>query len=190
MNSEVILRFMVRKIISTVLLLVALIHISACAQESSLSLKSQAGEVRFSTQEQGYWTRLFFVKNGVPVQLFAAESSYFDGVSESDYSINKAYLKINRLVRGTVYGNGEEEYERAYCVFVEMLSGCVLRQETGSFCGGAWGGEETTWIWVGEEINIDERVAGNALSESDLVSFAEVGGVDNAERCASVKEYK
>ncbi|MBU0539012.1 MAG: hypothetical protein KKG73_11335 [Gammaproteobacteria bacterium] len=178
------MKIMIKKIILIASLLAATSNIGACAQDSPTSLKSQSGEITFSTHEQSYWTKVFFSKNGISEQLFPDEKSYFDEVTDSDFSNGKIYLKINKIVRGTVYDDtGEEEYDRAYCVFIEMVSGCIVRQETGSFCGGAWGDEGNAWIWAGEEVIIDERDPRKALNESDLESLSEIGGADNVNRC-------
>lgn len=177
------MKFIIEKVALITSLLVAISHMAACAQGNPTSLKSQTGEITFSTQEKGYWTKVFFSKHGISEQLFREEKSYFDEFTDSDLSNDKIYLKINKIVHGTVYGDGEEEYERAYCVFIEMVSGCVVRQETGSFCGGAWSDEGNAWVWAGEEVIIDERDPRKTLSESDVESLSEIGGADNVNRC-------
>lgn len=163
-------------------------YVAACAQETSTSLKSQGSEIIFADPEQGSWTKLYFSNNYLHQQLFSEKNTYYDESTDSDFSENKKYLKINKIARGTIHSDaGEEEYERAYCAFVEMSSGCIVRQETGSFCGGAWAEKENTWIWAGEELIIDERDPHKALSESDVEILSEIGGAENVSRCIKPK---
>ena len=169
-------------------LLMVMSHMAACAQETSTNLKSQGGEIIFADPEQGSWTKLYFSNNHVRQRFFPEKNTYFDEGVGSDFSDSKKYLKVNRIVRGVVEGEaGEEEYERAYCAFIEMSSGCIVRQETGSFCGGAWAETENTWVWAGEEIIIDERDSQKELNESEVEMLSEIGGAENVSRCTKPK---
>lgn len=178
------MRFITSKFALVISLLIAMSHVAACAQETSTSLKSQGSEIIFAAPEQGSWTKVYFSNSYIHQQLFSEKNTYFDESTDSDFSENKKYLKINKITRGTIHSEGgEEEYERAYCAFVEMSSGCVVRQETGSFCGGVWADTENTWIWAGEEVIIDERNSHRLISEADVEVFLEIGGPENVSRC-------
>lgn len=176
------------KIALPILLLTAASYVIACAQETSINLKPQGSEIIFADPEQGAWTKVYFSNNHLHQQLFQEENTYFDESTDSDFSENKKYLKINKITRGTIDSDtGEEEYDRAYCAFIEMGSGCIVRQETGSFCGGAWAETGNSWVWAGEEIIIDERDPHKALSESDVEILSEIGGAANVSRCIKPK---
>lgn len=182
------MKLITNKFALTISLLIAISHIAACAQGTSTSLKFQEGEIIFADPEQGSWTKIYFLKNGISQQLFTEKNTYFDESTDSDFSKNKEYLKINKIIRGSIHSDtGEEEYERAYCVFVEIVSGCIARQETGSFCGGTWAEKGNTWIWAGEEVIIDERDPHKALSETDVEILSEIGGAENISRCTKPK---
>lgn len=169
-------------------LFLAVCSVYACAQDASSVAKTHSGEVVFASPEQGSWRKVFYLKNGVSQQLFSGDSAYFDESEDADFSWGKKYLKINKIIRGFLQGGGtDEEYERAYCVFIEMSSGCVVRQETGSFCGGEWASNGDAWIWGGEEIIIDERDPHKPLSDSDIERLSDIGGRENISRCISPK---
>ena len=184
------MRLIISKCALVISLLTAMSHVTACAQEISTNLKSQGGEIIFADPEQGSWNKLYFSNNHLHQQLFPEENTYFDKSTDSDFSESKKYLKINKIIHGAIESEvGEEEYERAYCAFIEMSSGCIVKQETGSFCGGTWAEPENTWIWAGEELAIDERDPHKALSESDVEILSEIGGAENVSRC-SKKELR
>jgi hypothetical protein len=171
--------------ILAIFLLVAMCFALACGQGTAGQLRSQGGEITFDDPGQGLWRKIFYSNGNVSQQLFPEDNSRFDEGDVSDFSQDKKYLKINKIIRGVVQGEDfEEEYERAYCAFVVMASGCIVRQETGSFCGGKWGDEGDAWVWGEEEISIDERDQRKALSDTDIERLSEIGGKENVSRCA------
>jgi len=94
------------------------------------------------------------------------------------------YLKIEKTIRGGIEGSAlEEDYDRAYCAFVEMASGCIVRQETGSFCGGQWALSNDAWLWAGEGVSIDQRDQNTASKNSDMEALAEINGDANLHLC-------
>ena len=180
--------FITNKFALAISLLTAMSHVAACAQEASTNLKSQGSEIIFADPEYGSWTKLYFSNDYLHQQLFPEKNTYFDESTDSDFSEDKKYLKINKITHGTIHSDaGEEEYERAYCAFIEMSSGCIVRQETGSFCGGVWAETGNTWIWAGEEVIIDERDPYKKLSGSDVEILSEIGGAENVSRCIKPK---
>lgn len=158
-------------------------HTTAWAEAQSV-LKAHGGQVIFADPEKGFWRSVYFLKNGNHYKLFPKEQAYFDASLPSDFSEDSRYLKIEKTIRGSIEGGAlEEDYDRAYCAFVEMASGCIVRQETGSFCGGQWAVKNDAWLWAGEEITIDQRNQNTASKNSDVEALAEINGDANLHLC-------
>lgn len=154
----------------------------AWAEAQSVHLKTHDGEVAFADPENGFWRSVYYLKNDRRHKLFPKQRAYFDESLPSDFSKSDRYLKIQKIIRGSIeVGTWEEDYERAYCAFVEMAGGCVVRQETGSFCGGQWADNDDVWLWAGEKIVIDQRDPSNPSKNSD--ALVEINGGANLHLC-------
>ncbi|WP_141566887.1 hypothetical protein [Stutzerimonas stutzeri] len=172
------------KILLAVFIFSTAAHTAAWAETQS-ALKAHGGQVIFTDPEKGFWRSVYFLKNGNHYKLFPKEQAYFDASLPSDFSEDSRYLKIEKTIRGSIEGSAlEEDYDRAYCAFVEMASGCIVRQETGSFCGGQWGEDNNdVWLWAGEEITIDQRNQNTASKNSGMEALAEINGDANWHLC-------
>ncbi|MGA6097717.1 hypothetical protein ACPESN_07550 [Stutzerimonas marianensis] len=159
-------------------------HTQAWAEAQS-DLKAHGGQVIFADPEKGFWRSVYYSKNGSHHKLFPNEQAYFDASLPSEFSKDSKYLKIEKTIRGSIEdGDMEEDYDRAYCAFVEMASGCIVRQETGSFCGGQWAVNNDAWLWAGEEVAIDQRYQNTPLNNSDMEALAAINGDANFHLCA------
>ncbi len=160
---------------------------TAWAEPQSIQLKAHGAEVVFADPEQGSWRSVYYSKDDSSHELFPDQHAYFDESIPSDLSENDKYLKIHRIIRGSIEGEAlEEDYERAYCAFVEMATGCVVRQETGSFCGGQWADKGDLWLWAGEEITIDQRDPYKPLNNSNVEVLLEINGEANLPLCRQI----
>lgn len=154
------------------------------AQDKSVVFWTHSGEIKLSVPGEEGWKEIYYSSAGVSRRLFSEEGAYFDADTELDFSSGKEYLKVNKILRGVVgVEDVQYNYERYYCIFIEMSSGCVVRQETGSFCGGVWDETENSWLWSGEKITIDERNPDEPFSNDDIDYFSEIGGFENVSRC-------
>ncbi|WP_236200013.1 hypothetical protein [Pseudomonas pseudonitroreducens] len=109
----------------------------------------------------------------------------FDAGSEADLSKSNLYFVLNRIEHGYISGVGEvqQDVERAYCDFVDIKTGCVLREETGAFCGGYWGGVDDSWNIGVDSIKIDRSFV-SKMSGSKLKSyFTGFSDAANLNRC-------
>lgn len=159
---------------------------TAWAEAQSIHLKAHGAEIVFADPEQGSWRSVYYSKDDSSHELFPDQRAYFDESLPSDLSENDRYLTIHKITRGSIGGEAlDEGYERAYCAFVEMASGCVVRQETGSFCGGEWG-DNDLWLWAGEEIIIDQRDLSKPLDNSNVEALVEINGEANLPLCRQI----
>lgn len=160
---------------------------TAWAEVQSIHLKAHGAEIVFADPEQGSWRSVYYSKDDSSHELFPNQHAFFDESLPSDLSENDRYLTIHKIIRGSIEGEAmEEDYERAYCAFVEMASGCVVRQETGSFCGGQWADNDDLWLWAGEEIIIDQRDPNKPLNNSNMEALLEFNGEANLPLCRPI----
>lgn len=130
------------------------------------------------------WRKLTFSNATNSFELFKGEKNYFDKSSESDFSKGREYLLINKIVRGHVTDNSKsEEYEKYYCSFVDMRTGCIVREETGYFCAGNWSDESGYWNLDGENILIDIRLDKKANSQEIFNAIKSISDTNNYKIC-------
>lgn len=156
----------------------------AWAGAQSIHLKAHGGKVFFADPEQGNWRSVYYSKGNSHHELFPKQRAYFDESLPSDFSKSSRYLKIHKIIRVSIEGDAMgNDCERAYCAFVEMASGCIVRQETGSFCGGQWADTDDQWLWAGEEIVVDQRDPNNMSNSSIVEELVEINGDVNLPLC-------
>ncbi|MDR3564492.1 MAG: hypothetical protein P4N59_24095 [Negativicutes bacterium] len=133
---------------------------------------------------------LFILNDREVFSLFSTgsvESVVFEESDKSDFSSGGKYLKLNKIVRGSVStAEGKSERaERYYCSFVEMRSGCIVKEGTGEFCGGHWGEDDGEWMAEGELTTIDVRKSGSRAALEIDTYFKNFSNRENYQRCLS-----
>ncbi|CAE6881788.1 hypothetical protein ACI2KX_22050 [Ectopseudomonas khazarica] len=156
------------------------------ASTDTLELAGEYGSIIYSSPQNGVWEEISYINQTTEKKLFSGQSAYFEPSQESDFSHSEIYLKINKISYGTtqVGSDQQEDYERFYCAFIDMRTGCIARQETGSFCGGTWSSRNDHWLWTGEEVVIDPRLDSSFSLDNLAEYFVEIGGSENASACA------
>lgn len=158
--------------------------------ESMLRVRGKYGDVVYSIRDGDEWKNVAIHREkGVRIDLFQGDKNKavrFDGGGESDLSKSGLYFVLNKIEHGYISGDGEvrQDVERAYCDFIDIKTGCILREETGAFCGGYWGDADDRWnLGGGDSIKIDRRFF-IKMSRSELRSyFTGFSDVDNLNRC-------
>lgn len=98
-------------------------------QENFIKLAATNSYILYEQPHKKEWRKLVFSTPANSFELFHGKKYYFNKSSESDFSKNSEYLLINKIVRGHVTDNSKsEEYEKYYCSFVDMHTGCIVRK--------------------------------------------------------------
>ena len=152
-------------------------------------LGSHESQVIYKNRIGNAWGSLFFLpKGGKEFSLYANAnliSLLFEESNSEDFSRDKNYLMVHKIEHATLSsGDGQDEsVERYYCSFIDMRSGCIVRENTGEFCGGAWGEMDGEWISGGNSNHIDER-QNLSRSQNDRRNYFDTfADDDNFRRC-------
>lgn len=174
------------KILNALIFFAAIYTSTAAQSEEELKIFAQNNQISFESPNKGEWKKVFFSSKNHKIQLFNGKNFYFEKGSGKDLSKDGEYLLINKIERGIVSENSHnEEYEKYYCSFVDMQTGCVVLEETGYFCGGNWSDRNGYWSLDGESIPIDIRLNKNLTPEAIKDFFKSTSDDANYQVCTS-----
>lgn len=175
------------KLIIASVALIFMCFLSGVRAEEIIALKGLGGYVIYKGKVGDEWRAVEIrLLDGDIIHPFSVSpnaSIYFDGGRESNLSKNGLYVVVNKIERGVVYmGDSSEEVEKYYCSFVEIKSGCVLKEEVGEFCGGYWSNKNDKWNIAGRSVEIDERLT-ERKGKNLVEYFSGFSGAENLNRC-------
>jgi hypothetical protein len=151
-------------------------------------LKSHHTKVVYKEKTQDGWGSVVFLLSGkdeFPLYPSNSRSLVFEPSSEEDFSVSKRYLMIHRIERATISSEdgADGSVETYYCSFVDMRSGCLVRESTGGFCGGTWGDADGEWIAGAQSVLIDRRQDPSQSYDDQVKYFEGFPSEDNFRRC-------
>ena len=153
------------------------------------TISSNGNKVIYAGKVEGAWGRLFFLPEGArafPLYSTASPNSLmFEESTQQDLSRDKNYLMLNMVEHATVSSElGKEvSVERYFCSFVDMRSGCVVKESTGEFCGGTWGSMDGEWVAGESSILIDQRQDPSFSRKDHEYYFRTFADHNNFKRC-------
>ncbi|WXL25717.1 hypothetical protein WG219_20870 [Ectopseudomonas mendocina] len=156
--------------------------------QKTVTLQTEDAELSLEQPSRGEFSEVFHTNKMKKQKLFTSGNSLYSIDTETALSPQNKYAQLNKITLGsTSQSTDEEEYERADCAFIEMSTGCIVRIETGSFCGGEWSEKDDLWKFSGYESNID-ILNESSLSISEKSNLLlEWDGEDNLSRCGLFK---
>jgi hypothetical protein len=180
------------------------------ASTGTLCAEGQNGNVIVSSGPSGdlilsgkhgnaYKDIVFKDRSGVIHKLFQGRYTYEDEGSKALSPDKKFYMVTQNESGVATSGSGaSEEHEVSSCAFIDTRNGCVVKKETGEYCGGTWSGDHGWPRLDGEIRPIDSSVpsASKLLSayknsiqtQKEFKSFIKYGvTVDNIMSCDPVK---
>lgn len=125
------------------------------SEPTSTNISADGGIVTFENAIKDTWRSVYYSNQSVNKHQILKEHTSFATPESDSLSANKKYLVINAVDSGTVeHGKQKELYDRAYCIFVKMDVGCIVKKETGEFCGGFWDTTDSDWNLYGTLVNM------------------------------------
>ncbi|ARU90467.1 hypothetical protein B9K09_22025 [Pseudomonas sp. M30-35] len=122
---------------------------------NSTNITADGGIVTFENAIKDTWQTVYYSNQSANKHQILKEHTSFATPDSDSLSANKKHLVINAINSGTLeYGKQKELYDRAYCIFVKMDTGCIVKKETGEFCGGYWDTTDSSWNLYGTLVNI------------------------------------
>lgn len=156
--------------------------------QQKVILKTEDAELSLEKPSRGEFSEVFHTNKMKKQKLFTSGNSLYSIDTETALSPQNKYAQLNKITLGsTSQSTDEEEYERADCAFIEMSTGCIVRIETGSFCGGEWSEKDDLWKFSGYESNIDIRNESSLSISEKSNLLLEWDGEDNLSRCGLFK---
>lgn len=134
---------------------------------------------------------VFLPEAGRELPLYIAarpNSLMFEESTQQDLSRDKNYLMLNIVEHAIVSSEPGKEMtvEKYFCSFVDMRSGCVVKEGTGEFCGGAWGSMDGEWV-AGESSSLIDQRQNPSFSRKDHINyFRKFADHDNLKRCLTL----
>ena len=153
------------------------------------TISSNGNKIIYAGKVADAWGHLFFLPEGArqfPLYITASPNSLmFEESTQQDLSRDKNYLMLNMIEYAAVSSElGEEmSVERYFCSFVDMRSGCVVKESVGEFCGGTWGSMDGEWIAGESSILIDQRQDPSFSRKDHEYYFSTFADHNNFKRC-------
>jgi hypothetical protein len=163
--------------------------LSASESDDTYTISSNGNKVIYTGKVEDAWERLFFSQQGAtefPLYITTSPDSLrFEESTQQDLSRDKNYLMLSMIEHATVSsGPGKEmSVEKYFCSFVDMRSGCVVKESTGEFCGGTWGSMDGKWV-AGESSTLIDQRQDPSFSRKDHENYFRMfADHDNFKRC-------
>lgn len=163
--------------------------LSASQGNDIYTISSNGNKIIYAGKVGDAWRCLFFLPEGAgefPLYITASPNSLmFEESTQQDLSRDKNYLMLNMIEHAAVSSEPGKEMsvEKYFCSFVDMRSGCVVKESTGEFCGGTWGSMDGEWVAGESSTLIDQRQDPSFSRKNHENYFRTFADHDNLKRC-------
>lgn len=167
---------------------------------SIVSSNSSGSLILVGKKGNSYKDIIFKDKKGAIHEIFDDQYTYEDNGSKG-LSPDKNFYVVTQNESGTAVSDsgGSQGYEVSSCAFIDTSNGCVVKKETGEYCGGTWSGDHGWPRLDGQVRPINSSLPSAAKlvgdynnsiqSKKDIKSFVKYGAtVGNVMSCDPVSQ--